>query len=294
MSLKRTKDLRDVKDGNDEKICPLGPLSFSRFFTLIEVMIAFGLVSILITTLMGFYWQMNVLQVESDQLRRESFQLRFLQSRLSEVLTRAVFPSPAPTAQDLVWDPKSKKDPKIPDAFFYVSERDEAGVLASPSLVFSYDNGKDLDPLFCGTVLGRIYCVEKEGQGQLWLATWPRPSCSINPALARRELLMPNVRRIYIECYQPPTLVETIPAPAAVPTTTSGAATPGAPAPTQEIVDMPPENSWVKFWRVGYRKLPAIIRIDVFMSPERAAKADNKLTFYFPFPNSRNPIIITE
>lgn len=262
----------------------------SAYFTLIEVMIAFSLVSILITMLMGFYWQMNVLQVESDQLRRESFQLRFLQSRLSEVLSRAVPPSPLPTAQDLVWDPATKKEPKIPEAFFYVSERDEAGVLASPSLVFSYDNGKDLDPLFCGVVLARIFCVEKDKKGQLWLITWPRPSCSVNTSLARRELLMPNVRRIQIECYQPPTRVEQIPVVAAASTTPAT----GAPPATQEIPESPPENTWVRFWRVGYRKLPAIIKIVVSLAPERGPLPAEDLIFYFPFPNSKNPIIITE
>lgn len=258
-------------------------MSPRRCFTLIEVMIAFGLVAILISTLMGFYWQMNRLQVESDQIRRQAFHLRFLQSRLSNVLPRAVQPTPAPVPQGQATPEAAAtaKEPEVPNAFFYISERDEMGVLSAPSLVFSYDNGKDLDTLFCGVVLGRLYRAENEGKGELWLATWPRPSCSTNAALVRKELLMSNVRRIGIECYQPPKMIQ--PASAI-----------GAVAASTTPVEGPPEDTWSTTWKLAYRKLPAIIKLRIILDPTPGAKQSEELIFYFPIPNSNQPITIIQ
>lgn len=233
-------------------------------------MIAFALVSVLLATLMGFYRQLNVLQTETDQLRRRTFQLRYLQSRLADVLPRALAPK--------------KKLPKdeIPDNFFYVSTQEEQGLFSAPSLVFTYDNQKDLVPDFCNGVLGRLYRVVKDGKSQLWLATWPRPSCSTNASRVRRELLLDEVAKLDFDFYEPP-LTET----AATPTPSPE----GAPA---EPVEIPTPGAWQKIWPMSYQQLPAIIKVEIQLTPKRGKAEGETFTYYFPFPNSEKPIIMVQ
>ena len=67
------------------------------------------------------------------------------------------------------------------------------------SLVFSYNNGIDDDPLFCAEVLGKLY-LEK---GALLLATWPLKECDPRPY--RVEVLKVGVQRFNLTFYEPPT-----------------------------------------------------------------------------------------
>lgn len=242
------------------------PRRDGRPFTLIEVMIAFSLVAILISTLMGFYWQLNVLQVESDKVRRQAFHLRFLQSRLADVLPRTV-------------------QPKSPDLFFYVSDQEEGDTFAAPSLVFCYDNGTDIDPDFSNEVLARLYRVEHNGRGELWLATWPRPGCSLNPTQVRRELLMENVASIAFSAYQPPEPIQgQTPAQSLMQSARNADEVP---------IEQPPPDSWESLWKMTYWSLPAILTLTVTPAAEKGVVTNQvPLEFYFPLPNNDHQIMM--
>ena len=109
-----------------------------RPFTLVEVLIAFSLAAVLISTLMNIYWQVSVIHRESDEVRRRAFEVRYLQSRLADVLPKAI----APIA----------KGDKSLDFFFYTPV--EIGA-AGKSLVFSYDNGTIIVACGIPTAAGR-------------------------------------------------------------------------------------------------------------------------------------------
>lgn len=233
-----------------------------HFFTLLEMMIAFALVSILVATLMGFYWQLTKMQSEGQQLRQEAFQARYLQSRLAEVLTHAV-----------VTDNK-----QFPDTFFFISQLGELNVYAPGSLVFSYNHGLDLNPKFCNEVLARLYRVESEGRGQLWLATWPRPSCSSDPKLVRRELLMDNVDSLSFSLYEPPQQE------ALSPETPGQTLTPG--------IDLPSYDKWQEIWPITYEDVPALVKLTLRLAKRPNESEGRELTYYFPLPHSEKPIIL--
>lgn len=217
-----------------------------------------ALVSILMTALLGYYGQITVLHRQADQLRDETFQWRYLQSRLAYILPRAIAPSYRAT-------PKEKKN----DFYFYTSDV-ENEIVKPPSLVFTFDNGFVSDPMFSGPVLARLY-LSKE---TLRLAIWPLPRCSRqnnNPPMLE-ETLMENVESLTFDFYTPPKIDN-------------------APRPEKQIWPEPTENPnpdlSTPFWALAYRQLPAIVTVKVKRKTEAEVKE-----FSFMLPNCTKPIVV--
>lgn len=242
----------------------------SHAFTLIEVLIAFSLAAILISALMSIYFQVNAVHRDSDLIRQKAFQMRYLQSRLADVLPRAIGPI--------------LKGDKKNDFFFFTPT--EMG-MSGKSLVFSYDNGIDIDPFFSNTVLGRLVVLETEGRKQLWLVTWPIPRCSDDANRFRRELLLDNIDDWQMEFFatnemaNPPRtqkLPNTPNPPTAVP-----------PQSAPEEIHLP-RQGWQDLWDIRYKRLPAIVRLRLKTTPPPGTA--DAIDLFYMLPHSDTPILI--
>lgn len=264
-------------------------------FTLIEVMVSFSLVSLLLVVGFGAYSQMSLLEREGTQLRHAALQQRLAQARLASLLLRIPTPEPFPGKPK---PSNPKNPPELPSRLFYSSERFELGLFQSGSLVFTYDNQTDLIPEFCNNVITRLYVKEGSvagpvkgpvtSMGALWLATWPRPDCSMNPEIARHEQLLEGVKSMHCRFYEPPQAIDT--------TSQSSTAPPPPPPAAQALQSLslnptPQADSWNETWSIAYAKLPTILHLHLEMEERNGAPVD-PLDFYFPLLNTgRTPMI---
>lgn len=236
-----------------------------RCLSLIEVLISMVLVSILMTTLIGMYAQFEWMHVEVEQARRESFELRYVQGRLAEVLPKAISPANSDHKRD----------------FYFYTSQEEGPQLRAPSLVFSYDNGVDLDPLFSNHVLGRLFLEQVGNRQQLVLATWPIPRCEISeqPTM-HKEVLLDFVTELSFSFFQPyPHAVEKE-------STEKDAA-------KKEERAQPSVNSWQETWLPDYEKLPVLVKVQLKRSVQTGTTpAGELLEFVYPLPKAAFTIVV--
>lgn len=224
-------------------------------FTLIELLISMALTTLILTTLMFFYRQVTYLNNLYDEAQQESFQLRFLANRLSNVLPKAV---PDQTA---------KKD------FYFFSEPDYHGTFRnnSPSLVFTFDNGVDIDKNFSNHVLGRLYL---DRQGNLTLGMWPSPARWAEGEIPpmKKAVLMENVSSLSFQFFIPQEKTE-----GAIPNNKKN-----------PKVEPSPRLSWVSRWQQNYQQLPAIVKVEIVLNDNQ------EHTYAYPLPNVTIPIVYKE
>lgn len=122
-----------------------------RPMTLIELVIALSLVSILLTTLLFWYGKMTKQKFEDQAARKPLLQEYYAYCRLEKVLEK------------IVLDSKGGK------TLF--------GFDRSTGLVFTFDNGIHPMPQLSNIVLGKL-AVE---QGALRLTIWPQPTVDAAP-----------------------------------------------------------------------------------------------------------------
>jgi hypothetical protein len=205
-------------------------LKQGRYFTLLELIIAMSLTILVLTVLTFFYQQVSLTGTQLDKLQKESFQMRFLENRLSHVLQRAV--------------PESEKD------FVFMSVPAELGLTKSPSLMLTFDNGVDIDKSFANHVLGRIYI---DSRNRLMLAYWPSPSrWNGNPAPPmKKEVLMDGVEEVSFEFFIAPDKTgETAP-----------------PKEGEKILEPTPKGGWrIEPWSAEFKQLPAIVRMTLTLA----------------------------
>ena len=158
-----------------------------RLLTLIEVMIALGLSSLIMTAMFYFYQKAARLDIEIMKVEHQVFSLRLLESQLMRIIPRTVSYSEADS-----------------DFVFLTGREDQISKNGTPYLLFSYDRGVDLDPLFSNIVIGRLFVDKKS---RLILAIWPPESrwpTNRNLTPMKREVLMENVASISFSFYNPP------------------------------------------------------------------------------------------
>lgn len=144
------------------------------FFTLLEVLIALGITMILLSTLLGAYFQAAKITAQAYMQTAEMDREKTVHRRLENIFRHLIKPDQV-------------------NHFFYTSEGTSAFYLpGSPTLLFSYDNGVLLRPSLSGPVLGKL-CIDPKGN--LTLLTWPeRESWSEErPSVVHREVLLENV-----------------------------------------------------------------------------------------------------
>lgn len=165
------------------------------YITLLEVLIALGLTMLLLSTLTFFYQQMSFVNTRMDVIQDKTFHELFVHTRFSKIFPTLIGEKPTR-------DSKAKRG----DFYFFTSPNQ--GSLFKPgtqNLIFTYNNGVNLNKSLSNDALGRLYVSP---QNQLILATWPAPSRwasegEVTPTL-KKEILMDNVENIAFEFYVAP------------------------------------------------------------------------------------------
>lgn len=228
-------------------------------FTLLELLISISLVAVILTVLMGVYSQLSYFHLELDHTRAATFEKRQLQNRLYYVFSRAI--------------PNFKA---TQDDFFFFT-------IGTPphqnGLIWTIDNGIDLDPLFSNHVLVRLQ-LEKtsSGAGNLVLNLWPMPRCfpdSLPPV--KREVLLTGVNELNFGFYLPPDPLKFI-----------------SSVSSEDQLNLP-RNIWYSEWLSEYKLLPAIVKVILVMDESAARKyGRKKIEFAFPIASGGHPILINQ
>jgi len=150
-----------------------------RFVTLLEVLIAMGLISILLTVLLGVYGQTVKTQYQIEKTLQSNFQLLYAQFRLNQVI---------PT----ILNPRENKNKEYRGWAFYTQN--------PGSLVFTYDNGTGSGTYFSNDVTARLFVDENN---RLMLLSWPVPKrySDVEPPM-RTEVLLENVDSLTFDFFK--------------------------------------------------------------------------------------------
>lgn len=226
-------------------------------FTLLELLISISLVAVILTVLMGVYSQLSYFHLELDRTRAATFKKRQLQNRLYYVFSRVI-----PNF-------KSTQD----DFFFFTTGTPPY----QNGLIWTIDNGIDLDPLFSNHVLVRLQLERAgDGTGNLILNLWPMPRCfpdTVPPV--KRELLLAGVNELNFGFYLPPDPLKLISSDS-----------------SEDQLNLP-RNSWYTEWLSEYKLLPAIVKVILVLDENAAMKYGRKrIEFAFPIASGGHPILI--
>lgn len=249
-----------------------------RLFTLLETLIALALTTIALSTLLFFYREMVTLSSQADQLEKESFQMRYVESKFAFLFPRTLSQT-------------QKKN------FFFFTSRDPGGLFApgnAQSLIFTYDHGVDLSKLFSNQTLAQLFV---DAQKRLCLASWPVPSRWMEGAgiPLKYEVLMEGVDQLKFGFFIAPdrTWEPSVdnssqnpppnppPPPAPNPQTGSSSTAP------EVVVNPSPEGDWIDYWSQEFRQLPALIKIEI--------KRKGKMHVYvFPLSHCKRQPVYTQ
>ncbi|HKY99603.1 MAG TPA: DUF1494 domain-containing protein [Rhabdochlamydiaceae bacterium] len=132
-------------------------------FTLLEVIIAMGLTTLLLGILFRYYHQVSVANLKTQQVRQKIFSLSLFQEKLGQIFSQL-----------------SSGEENVS---FCTREIRES---VQSALLFKYNNGVDPDPSFCDELDGMLYLDKNK---LLSLVIWSKGG---NP---RKEILLENVAK---------------------------------------------------------------------------------------------------
>ena len=235
------------------------------FMTLLETLIAISLLSMLLGFVFGYFRQLSELTRLTDLTQKESFQMRYLESRLGFVFERIV------------------NENEEARKFFFYTQPVQRDFSTSTSVIFTFDNGVRQNPNFSGDVLGRLYV---DLDHRLCLAIWPLHIPEPHQYL-QEEILFHHVANISYDFYAAPEHV----------LNEKDIVSGDKVDPEKKI---PEKDKWHKEeWFLTYDQMPSIIRITVQVAknPEELKHGQqdrhivtNDLLFTFVLPSSKNPV----
>lgn len=229
-----------------------------RFFTLIEVLIALGLTTLIMSTLTYFYFQIQTINNKTEQSLKKLYGLSYLENRLMEVIPKALAEN-------------SSKN----EFFFYTTDvNNELSKPGSPSLVFMYDNGIDINKALSNNTLGKLFVSTK---GELILATLPSPKRwkEGTPPPMIKEVLIDNVESISLSFFVAPAMER-------------GRVSKISSAVEKKKLYKPePPLTWIKDWKYEFYELPAMMKLII-------QRPNEKIEYTFPLPNSTRTLYYTQ
>jgi type II secretory pathway component PulJ len=235
------------------------------FMTLLETLIAISLLALLLTIVFSFFRELSVLSQVTEQKQKESFRMRYVETRLAFIFERLV------------------NENETTRKFYFFTQPTHSQISSSPSLIFTFNNGVRPDPNFSSDVLGRLYVdLDK----RLTLVTWP--IYTLQPhAYMQKEILLENVVGLRYEFYAAPERISNENAVKG-----SGENKPGETKPQRD--------RWQSEWPKSHKQMPSIIKItlDIDRHPnslERRKEEDRQeqvetVVLTFVLPSSKNPI----
>lgn len=261
------------------------------FVTLLETLIAAGLLSLLLVIIFGFFRELSIMSTATEIQQKESFKQRYLETRLGYIFERVV----------------NERDNAR--TFFFYTQPPTGEFSSSTSLIFTFNNGVRFDPMFSGDVLARLYVDKtngfgREATGNLVLAMWPLHVDEPQEYM-KKEVLLENVSEMTFEFYAAPEPQRSAEDPTArapfvgTNTTSKQTVTKQQINPSAENEVPLERDSWHdNQWLISYNEMPSIIKITIntLTPPNVLEKSDgNKskskdLFFTFVLPSSKNPI----
>lgn len=153
--------------------------SLKNSFTLIEVLIALGLTSILMATLLFWYKHITTTKHQFKEMEWTILEERYLHQKLGNIFS------------SLPCNSENFKQ------HFFTSDTDQRQIVGN-SLVFYFDNGPNLDPQLANFVLGRIYLDAQSKT--ICLGVWPLKGKDPSYTLP----LLNQVEKVAFSFYFPP------------------------------------------------------------------------------------------
>lgn len=237
------------------------------FMTLLETLIAVSLLSVLLVIVFGFFRELSVMTQMSEQVQKESFQLRYLETRLGFVFERI-----------------ANENLNVKNKFFFYSQPPNRNFSNSSSLVFTFNNEVRLNPHFSGDVLTRLFL---DLNHRLCLVTWPLRSEQPHQYL-QEEILLENVVDVNFEFYAAPEKISN-----------KNATDPGSQQTKEQKETQPEKDKWQTEWPKSHKQMPSIIKIVIQMAknPEALERRNvgtqvdaQEIILNFVLPSSKNPI----
>lgn len=236
--------------------------------TLLEVMIAMVLTTLVITTLTFFYQQVTMVGIEIDKIKKEHFYFRYLENRLADTL------------------PKTLDKSNENEFVFFSVDSDSVSKGGSQSLIFAFDNGISLDNNFSNEVIARLFVSPK---GTLTLAYWPsRKQWDKADRPMKKEILLEGVDTMRLAFFIAPEKKEVAPSEEKKNDGKKGKNEPPKPPenPKEEKPSPEPKGAWSeKPWLSEYESLPVMVQITIKMEG-----SDEERRFVFPLVNGESHI----
>lgn len=222
------------------------------YVTLLETLIAITILSVLLVFVFGLFREMNVMTQLTDQNQKESFQNRYLESRLNYIFERI-----------------TNENSGAITPFYFYTEQPRRNQWETTSLVITFDNGVRPDPQFSGPVLAKLYV---DPDKTFRLAIWPLDVEDPHTSM-HEEILLEKVDDLNFSFYRAPERMQA-----------------EKEIHTGKVIDtenkLPEKDKWHdNDWPITYEQMPSIIKISVKI------KGDPKThDFHFVLPSSKNPV----
>lgn len=142
-------------------------MSKKRSFSLIELLVSLGLMTLLITALFSWHRHTTKAQGEIEKLKEPLLERRYVWQRLEQMLPHAQTP-------------------------FFTDE----------GLVFRFDRGVSNTPELSGTVLAKLY--HDEQAQALCIGIWPDPQKELTRSPSQTLVLMENIDKLSFDFFAPP------------------------------------------------------------------------------------------
>ena len=235
------------------------------YLTLLETLIAMSLLSLLLVFVFGFFRELSEITRMTEKGQKESFQMRYLESRLGFIFDRLV-----------------NENDSARKFIFYTSSSNQ-NHSAIPSLVLTFNNEVRLDPTFSGDILAKFYV---DSDHRLCLAMWPLHVTDPYEYLYE-EVLMDHVVDVHYSFYASPEQIKG-----------------GNDIITKKIdpeKKEPEKDKWHEEWLMSYDQMPSMMKMTVTIEIEPEFKKKSKsdsfnrettktLEFYFVLPSSNHPL----
>lgn len=226
------------------------------YFTLLETLIALFILSILLVVIFTFFRDLSSLSVAGKGAQKESFQMRYLETRLAYIFERT----------------HNEKDKKSNRVYFYTQPQN-SDFSDSTSLIFTYENEVRKDPTFSGNVLGRLFLDKR---GKLRLMTWPITLNETHQHM-HQEVLLDNVKSLKFRFYAAPARVTNVGAIASQgPNLNENEGTKNE-NDAGEVQTNPESDKWHEdVWFLKYQQMPQIVEIVVEVNKPRSTLEKSK------------------
>jgi len=200
------------------------------YMTLIEVLIAMSLLSVILVVIFGFFHELSVINQKEDKVLKDSFQKRYMESRLSYIFSH-------------ILNENNTKE----KFYFLTMAEDEFSDF--PSLVFSFNNQTAYDTKAAAHVLARLFVDRGH---RLCLAIWSMPIQKEGKPLPdirsqnKIECLLEDVHDFKLWLFSPPDLANT------------------------KESDQPIRGHWNEHWEIKWKQMPSIVKMDLEVGPTKA------------------------